>query len=380
MCRSSFGSNEVRRGAHPVARGGLERSWWAFCLAAVTLAMVGCAPEIMVPRQKPAEINLRGIKRVAITGIEGSGGKELEGQILEQLQGSNRFELVERAQLDKVKAELGLGSSVEFREGDTAIGKLLPAAAIIWGHVDRADFDQTNTSKAETCTRSVKQGKKKVSQSYPCKKNERTGKVSIAVQLRVFDTNTARILAAKTLNSQEEQHEAKTDEDVPPIDGEALKEHCRHTIAEDFVKVIAPHVVQEKVKLTDDSSLPDIKQGNEYLKRGDSQAALELYGKALAKANGDATVSPKAKARAYYAHGLGSALVGDYQTAVEEIRTANMGDSNSDWLDMEVRVKRWQEEAKKVDEQRKAGDATADTTGTPSPTDPMATQRPANTP
>jgi len=374
MSSGRFGSKGVRK-VFPRSASGLPgRAWWAALgVAGVSLALVGCAPEIMVPRQKPAEINLRGIKQIAITGIDGSGGKELEGEILEQLQGTNRFELVERSHLDKVRQELGLSSTVEFKEGDTAVGKLLPAAAVVWGHVDRADFDQSSNTESTTCTEYVSR-KKKVTR--PCKKTVRTGKVSLSVQLRVFDTNTARILAAKTLTGFKEARFEETDKEPPAIDGETMKQECRKGIAADFLKVIAPHIVQEKVKLAEDSDLPEIKQGNEYLKRGDNQTALELYGKALARANGDSTVKPKAKACAYYAHGVGSALVGDYQTAIEEIHTANMSESNSGWLDMEVRVKQWQEEAKKVDEQRKAGEVTADASANP----PLAAQRPANTP
>lgn len=329
----------------------------AVSLSLSAMCAMACAPQIMVTRQKPAEISLAGIKQIAITGVTGSDGQALEGLLVEQIQSSNRFALVERGNLDKVRSELGLGQSPEFPEGNNSIGKLLPASALVWGRVDRSDFEQSMKTEAKTCSKVVKPGLKPKMQDYPCKQSERTGKATVSVQFRVFETSTAKILAAKTLTASENRTTWAEGGDAPAIDGNDLKQVCRRTIAADFLKVIAPFEVQEKVKLVEESSLPEIQQGNEYLKRGDNQSALELYGKALARANADPSVSAKAKARATYAHGVGLALVGDYGTAVAEIRAANMMVQESDWLDMEVRVKQWQTEARKLEEQRKAAEA-----------------------
>jgi curli biogenesis system outer membrane secretion channel CsgG len=319
----------------------------------------GCGTQIAVTRLKPAEISLRGVKQIAVTGVTGSDGLQLEGMLIEKIQASNRFVLVERSHLDKIRGELGLSSGVEFQEGNLAIGKLLPASALVWGRVDRSDFHEELKSEAATCSRIVTIGLKPKTQDYPCKHNERRGKGSVTVQFRVFDTATARILAGKTLSATEFQTARAENAEPASIDGADLKQKCLRTIAEDFIKVVAPFEVKEKVSLVDDSALPEIGQGNEYLKRGDSETAMEFYGKALAHANGDSTISLKSKAKASYAHALGSALVGDYPTAIKEMRAAIMMVQSSDWIDMEVRIKKWALEAHKVDEQRQAAEPPA---------------------
>jgi curli biogenesis system outer membrane secretion channel CsgG len=321
----------------------------------LSLSTLACAPQIAVTRLKPAEISLHGVKQIAITGITGSGGKELEGLLAQKIQASNRFVLVERGHLDKVLSELGKSTNPEFQDGDNKVGQLLPASALVWGNVDRSDFEQATKTENTTCSKIVGFGLKPKTQKYPCKKSERTAKATVTVQFRVFETATARILAAKTLTATQDRMTMAEDAEPAAIDGKDLKQACHQIIAADFIKVIAPFEVQEKVKLVEENTIPEVQQGNEYLKRGDNASAMEFYGKAMARAKGDPSIAPKAKARAIYAHGIGSALVGDYDTAIAEIRAANAVAQESAWMDMEVRVKQWQAEARKVDDQRKTG-------------------------
>lgn len=330
--------------------------------AAMLLALgaIACAPTIMVTRERPAEINLRGIKQIAIAEISGSGGDEIEGLVTEQLANSNRFVVLERSHLDKVLKEQGLSMSTEFKEGDLEIGKVLPAAALVWGHVDRSEYDTSTTSKEVTCTRTIKVRDAIVNQDYSCRKNDRTGKAVVSVQFRVFDTSSARVLAARTLKDERTAHTEATDEAPAPIEGEELKQLARRSLAEAFLRVVAPYTVSEEVTLVANGDLPEVKQGNEYLKRGDHHSAVELYGKAVARANTDSAMAPKAKGTAHYALGLGLALVGDYPTAISEIRAANAVVQNDDWLDTEMRIKQWAAEAKQVDDQRKGNEGVSD--------------------
>ena len=103
---------------------------------------------------------------------------------------------------------------------------------------------------------------------------------------------------------------------------------------------------------------------------------VDFYGKALARANGDPSISLKSKAKASYAHALGSALLGDYPTALKEMRAAVTMAQSSDWMDMEVRIKQWSQEARKVDEQRQSAEPPAGLEGK-SPTAETAGDNPA---
>jgi len=48
---------------------------FAFVLFLVAMTSAGCAPSMMVPVTRPAEINLRGINKIAIGEIRGDGGR-----------------------------------------------------------------------------------------------------------------------------------------------------------------------------------------------------------------------------------------------------------------------------------------------------------------
>src|SRR5262249_39846408 len=101
---------------------------------------------------------------------------------------------------------------------------------------------------------------------------------------------------------------------------------------------------------------PEIDQGNEYFKRGDSLKAQENYGKAVARAGTMADLAPKAKGRAHYALGVAYAVNGDYDNALEQLDKAYAAYQDSDWLDFQGRVKDWKAEAQKVEQQQKDAD------------------------
>jgi hypothetical protein len=306
----------------------------------------------MVARQKPAEVNLKGVKRIAILDVAGDGGDELEGLLTEQLTASKRFDVLERAQIDKVLTEQGYTVKGDFQEGDVKLGQLVPASALVSGKVIESTYKENLSKEASTCM--TIDGKK-----HPCVNFTRSGKATLQTQVKVFDTTTGKILAAKVLKSASERKTTSTDAPPEPIDGSAMISDCRRSVSDEFLHLIAPYSVQEKVQLVETSDLPDLNQGNEYLKRGDNQTAVELYGKAVAKADADATLSPKIKGRAHYALGLGLAIVSDYPSALTELKKANMLYQESSWLDMEVRVKQWSDEAARLEQQKKDSEAKA---------------------
>ncbi len=64
--------------------------------------LISCAPSAKVPINRPAEINLMGIKQIAIGDIQGNAGRALSESISEKLFQSDHFKIVDRANLKKV--------------------------------------------------------------------------------------------------------------------------------------------------------------------------------------------------------------------------------------------------------------------------------------
>jgi Flp pilus assembly protein TadD len=123
--------------------------------------------------------------------------------------------------------------------------------------------------------------------------------------------------------------------------------------------MIAPHPVQEHAALEEDGALPELKQGNEYLKKGDPGTAVEFFARAVAKADADPSLKPDAKGRAHYSYGLGKAMVGDYDVALSELHMAQTLKQDKAWTDLEMRVRAWKKDAERVSEQMKDAAAAA---------------------
>jgi hypothetical protein len=319
-------------------------------LSLTSMLAVGCAGSITVTRLAPAEVNLAGVKRVAITNIDGPDGETLATLVSQRIIDSKRYELVERAEMNKIVAEHrgALDAAFEQNQG-VEIGKLLPAAALIAGRVDESKADDRVTSRADNCTRY--QSGKLV--RYPCTRYTRSVKARFVTNMRVFDTNTSKVLVSRRLVAERKKETTATDGDPATVDTDALLDQCRNEVADHFLKMIAPHPVQEHVDMEVDGALPELKQGNEYLKRGDPGTAVEFFARAVAKADANPSLKPDVKGRAHYSYGLGKAMVGDYDVALAELHMAQTLKPEPAWMDLEMRVRAWKKDADKVNEQMK---------------------------
>jgi len=325
-------------------------------LSLTSILSVGCGTSITVTRLAPAEVNLAGIKRIAITKIEGPDGESFATMVSQRILDSKRYEVVERAEMDKIAAEHrgALDAAFEQNQG-VEIGKLLPAAALVAGKVNEAKADDRVNSRSDTCTR-YEAGKLV---RYPCTRYTRTAKARFVTNVRVFDTNTSKVLVTRRLVAERKKETTSTDGDPDNVDTDALLDQCRNEVADAFFKMIAPHPVQERVALQEDGALPELKQGNEYLKRSDPGTAVEFFARAVAKADANPSLKPEVRGRAHYSYGLGKAMVGDYDVALAELHMAQTLKPEQSWMDLEMRVRTWKKDAEKVTEQMKDAAATA---------------------
>ncbi|MGA7743937.1 MAG: CsgG/HfaB family protein [Polyangia bacterium] len=326
----------------------------AFSLTSIL--SVGCGTSITVTRLAPAEVNLAGVKRIAITKIDGPDGETFATMVSQRILDSKRYEVVERAEMDKITAEHrgALDAAFEQNQG-VEIGKLLPAAALVAGTVNESKADDKVNSKSDTCTR-YESGKLL---RYPCTRYTRTVKARFVTNVRVFDTNTSKLLVSRRLVAERKKETTSTDGDPDNVDSDALLDQCRNEVADQFLKMIAPHPVQEHVALLEDSALPELKQGNEYLKRSDPGTAVEFFARAVARADANPSLKPEVKGRAHYSYGLGKAMVGDYDIALAELHMAQTLKPDQGWMDLEMRVRAWKKDADKVSEQMKDAAAAA---------------------
>lgn len=295
------------------------------------LAM-GCAETVGVRVLRPAEINLRGISKIAVGDISGPGGQELSSELTTALMGTGRYEVLDRQNLDKVMAEQQLsGSNIADPETAIKAGKVLGASAAIFGSVSRHDYLEAPLKK-ENFEVKDNNGRKQYMSRYT-----RDGSAKVNVSLRVTDLSTGKILASKTYT---EERAEQTQKEVPagtdpqeaqpdPIDGTSTLAWVRGKIIERFTKAIAPYYETLSLPFETTGDLPELEQGVVQTKANAWPKAIQLFQAAVAKSP---SLPPKKQA---YAHlDLGMALcfgVGDFDNGLNEIRTATSLKSDSDW-------------------------------------------------
>lgn len=108
-----------------------------FVLIFAVVLITGCAsPSALVPVTRPAEVNLRGINRIVVGEITGNGGQVITDLLTSRLVNSGKFEVLERAQLDRIMREHALNLSGVIDERTAAeVGKLIGATTLISGNV-----------------------------------------------------------------------------------------------------------------------------------------------------------------------------------------------------------------------------------------------------
>ncbi len=283
-------------------------------LLPLLLLSTGCfATRVTVPRMAPAEIDVGGHKRLAIGGVSGRGGDQVAAALTSAVFATNRFEVLDRASLKQLTKEQDLQISGRVSDDSAvSVGQLIGAAALLVGDMIDYSYNENLSTSERDCT--PKNSKKK----QMCTDYTRTATAHVAVSLKVLDTETGKILAAKTLDSGDER--SANGRDTAPgtigADGEMLSAAVKK-IADTFANVIAPHTVNVEVELADDGDLPELERGNNYAKLGDWTKALGEYNAAAQRLPGDFSKGDQAKV--HYNLGVGYAYSGDLDHGLAEL-------------------------------------------------------------
>jgi tetratricopeptide (TPR) repeat protein len=177
------------------------------------------------------------------------------------------------------------------------------------------------------------------------------GTARFTANIRVVDSETGKVLLSKQLQREDVARTSADGKQPAPIDADVLKDSVTQQAADDFVAAIAPHEVSESVVLVEDGDLPQLKQGNAYVQRGDHAGSLEYYRAAVQKAETSGDMDPEIKGKAHYALGLALALGGDYESGLVELGKAYDLNPEDAWLDLQIRVKQWKADREKALEQ-----------------------------
>jgi tetratricopeptide (TPR) repeat protein len=321
----------------------------AATLIAANLLFACAGTVVSVPRTAPAEINLAGYKRMAIGGLTGEGSDLLVNDLTEAVFATKRFELLDRKSIDAVMAEQNLSiSGLVNSETAVPIGEMLGSAALVVGEITAVDYKEDVTSRQQKCKKT--ENKKVI--EYPCTHYTRVANASLNASLKVIDTTTGKLLAAKSLTGQVNNRKKAVDQEPPPFNSrEPWLAQCRKQIATNFAQVIAPHEIRVSVQLLEDGDLPELEQGNNYAKLGKWMEAIGKYQAALARAN-EEEFATDTKAKAHYNIGIGFGYSGQYDTGIRSLEEAYSLDPQQRYLGQVAVIKKFKDDDAKLAEQQ----------------------------
>ena len=232
------------------------------------------------------------VKRVAFGKTNGVCADELVSRMLLPAFQGNRIDVIERQELEQIRAEHQLGQSGEVDPGTAvAIGKILGPSALILVKV----FDCRPSQ--ESLFRDEKDYQGRVHRIYISKT-----RFALEGSVEVTDLTTGRVLGSNNFQAKpEQQTEAENAQpEFPPSD--VLKDRALVEAKIQISNIFFPGVEEKKVQFYDDKDC-GLKEAYQLYERGDHEGALKLM-----VANLDGCKSGKKEKslmRAYYDVGLG---------------------------------------------------------------------------
>lgn len=156
-----------------------------------------CVPyALLAQRQRrvavmPFDVGAAAKRNTQQAGVQADIGRDLADLLVQRLVTDGKFQVIERAALDKIIKEQNLSNSDRMDSSSAAkIGRIAGVDAIIIGSVTEFGVDETDTSTGS------------VMRSIPhmggIGMKEHTSTATVATTARLVDTNTAAILASAT--------------------------------------------------------------------------------------------------------------------------------------------------------------------------------------
>ena len=295
--------------------------------------------------KRPAEVNLKGYQKIAIGDMVNPNNKvdkhsqDLSDEFTSTLFKSGYFEVLDRQHLAKILEEQGLGQTGLIDESSAAqIGKIIGVAVFVYGRIQDDKYSE-NTSKGDP----TKDKEGKTHQKF-----YRDGAYNLMVNVKLIDTQTAKILAVKTLSSKKTQRTTADNSQAPKIDPNLLFRQCVNDISSQFMKLVAPHEVVVKASFEKDDKLPEVKQAISFFKIGEWDDGVALLQKATEKPK----LKNEVRAKAFYNMGLAQTYSGDFDNALANLKKAlELNPKSSRYQRAITNAKAEREKAEKLKEQ-----------------------------
>ena len=282
----------------------------------VLVLLIGCGTtSMMMMVTRPAEVNLKNYKKIAIGDIVDADGsvsrhaQDIADDLTTSLFDSETFEVLDRQNLQSIMTEHKLSTTGIIDENTASeLGKVIGAAVLVFGRIQTDKYDE-ETSKGDAW-----QDKK----GGWHQTHYRKGTYSMSVNLKVIDITTSKILAVKSLTAAYVSKKSADNKWPEKIETGVLYGNCLGNITGQFMRMVAPYDVQIKASFQTDKLLPEVAQAITQLKIGEWEEGLALFEDATKKTG----LEPKVKAKAFYDLGLAQLYGGDFDNAIINFKQA----------------------------------------------------------
>lgn len=278
-----------------------------FSLIVIIAVLIGgCATTALkVPVTKPAEINLKGIDKIAVGDISGFKGIDFSEELTTALFNTGRYEVLDRQNIYSILNEQGLTwTGITDPSNSAKLGAVIGAAALVVGRVSNNSYDEEVT-KSDVYTR--KDGSTYI---YYYRK----GVANLEINLKVIDVQSGKILATRKFEASYKGEKSEKNNYPAEIDTTDLYTNCRSYIISQFLKMIAPYKVYVTMNFQKDKEIPEIEKGINMAKIGNWDEA---------KSNFQTAVNNHPDSwKAHFNLALAYECCEDFDEALEELATA----------------------------------------------------------
>ncbi|MFH1352756.1 MAG: CsgG/HfaB family protein [bacterium] len=280
-------------------------------VCAVLFFFVGCGTvSYIIPIMQPAEVNLKNFKKIAIGDITGTGAENFTDELTQALFNCDRFEVLDRQNLDRIMKEHHFDLAGVVDETTAAqIGKFIGAAALVFGRVSLYKYGE------EVVYSDSKDYKTGIVTRY----YYRIGEANVTANLRVTDLTTGKILAVKNIAEKSTVKSSASKGTPEDIDKDGLLAKTREAVVNRFMKMIAPYQVNLKVQFLVDNKMPELGRGINVAKAGELKEAADAFKEVIKKYAGTSEFKID---KAHYNLGLTLVLMNEYKEGIEELKKA----------------------------------------------------------
>ncbi len=321
---------------------------------ALALSLHCAASRVSVPVTKPAQVDIAGVKSIAIVDFAGpeNSGAIASSMLTARLFESKFFQIVERERVVQILEEHKLAmSGVVDATTAREVGKLLGVDALIFGEVTAYSLepDQVGTEKVErkvgtgqyrTVRRGNKEVREEIMKTVLVDQEYRIRRGAVGVTFRMVKVETGELLAVKASSKSYDSGKVVAGRGTLKPREQILKELLAGAV-EDFARQVAPYVVVERRPVEGGKGM--LKLGKKYAQKGLWSEAKSAFAQAVA----DEPLNPAA----HYNLGLALEVLGDLDGAEAEYQRAIKLQPKDLYIDALARVRSARSERERLRKQ-----------------------------